>query len=138
VYRLEKAIQRLDGVDKVKVLMDPIRVDVEPRSGAWVEAERLRSAVKKAGFKPGTLRYVISGTLVEWRGQPALRLQESERVIVLQGQTEASQAFERARQALAEAGDRTAEVEGQFVDRAIAGDRKSPAALRVQRLVLGG
>jgi hypothetical protein len=113
--------------------MDPTGVEVTPKAGRWVEAARLRSAVKNAGFKPGVIRYTVTGTLMEWQGQPALRVTGSERVVVLQ-QAEAPEAFERARQALPQAEGKTAEVEGQFVDRAVAADKKSPAALRVQRM----
>jgi hypothetical protein len=114
--------------------MEPMRAEVTPRAGVWVEADRLRGAVKKAGFKPGDVRYTVSGLLTEWKGQPALRLEGSDRVVVLQAPAGASDAYERARQAIGGTEGRKVEVEGQFVDRAVASDKGSPGALRIQRL----
>ena len=37
-----------------------------------MEADRLRGAVKDAGFKPGDVRYTLIGKLMEWQGQPAV------------------------------------------------------------------
>ncbi len=132
--RLAQAIQRLDGVDKVHVRMSPTRAEVTTRAGSWVDAERLRGAIRSAGFKPGEVRYTIAGTLTQWQNQPALRLSGSERVVVLQAEPKAPAAFEQARQALPAAGNQTVEIEGQFVDSAAPGDRSAPAALRVRHM----
>jgi copper chaperone CopZ len=135
-YRLEKAIQRLEGVEKVRAEIEPPRAEVTPRAGAWVEAGRLRSAVKSAGFKPGGVRYTVEGSLVEWQGQPALRLPRSERVLVLQADPKAPELYERLRRMLP-ATDKMVAVEGEFVDHAVADDKTSPAALRLCRLETG-
>ena len=66
--------------------MGPVRAEVTPKADAWVEAARLRRAIQSAGFKPGDLRYTVTGTLTQWRGQPALRFGSSERLLVLQAQ----------------------------------------------------
>ena len=121
--------------------MGPVRAEVTPKADAWVEAARLRSAIQSAGFKPGDLRYTVTGTLTQWRGQPALRFGSSERLLVLQAQPAAPAAYERAQRALSEAGrvpacGRAVEVEGEFVDRAVPADGTSPASLRLERLEL--
>jgi hypothetical protein len=133
---LEKAIQRLEGVDKVRVRMDPVRVDVTPRAGEWVQAARLRSAVKAAGFKSGEIRLTIRGLLTEWHGAPAVRLANSERIVVLQALPEAPEAYERARRELPTAAGKTVEVEGQHMDST--GDKTAPTALRLRRLEMSG
>ena len=56
---------------------------------------------------------------------------------MLQSEAKAPEAYERARQALMEAGSQTAEVEGQFVDRAVSEEKTAPAALRVRRVTIG-
>lgn len=107
-----------------------------PRSGAWVDADRLRSAVKNAGFKPGEIRLTVTGTLTEWKTQPALRLslKGQERLVVLLAEPRSSEAFERLEQPGSSAASPAIEVEGRFVDRADPGDRTAPAALRVERV----
>jgi hypothetical protein len=137
-YRLEKAIQRLEGVDKVRAEIVPPRAEVTPRAGAWVEADRLRGAVKGAGFKPGEVRYTVTGTLTPWQNQPALRLSGSERLLVLQADPGAPEPYEHARRLLPDAAGKTIEIEGQLVEHAVPEDRSSPAALRLSRLELGG
>jgi hypothetical protein len=113
--------------------MAPVRAEVTPKADAWIDAARLRGAIKGAGFKPGDLRYTVTGTLTPWRGQPALRC-GSDRLLVLQSQPAAPAAYERARQALSETGTKAVEVEGEFVDRAVPEDGSSPASLRLARL----
>jgi copper chaperone CopZ len=137
-YRLEKAIQRLEGVEKVRARIEPPRAEVTPRAGAWVEADRLRSAVKNAGFKAGDVRYTVTGKLAQWQGQPALCLSGSDRVLVLQPEPGAPEPYERVRRALPEAEGKRVEVEGQFVEHAVAVDKASPGGLRVLRLEIGG
>jgi hypothetical protein len=139
VYRLEKAIQRLEGVDKVRVHMDPTRAEITPRAGAWIEAERLRGAIKKAGFKAGDIALTLTGALTEWQGQPALRipLNGGERLVVLQADARTPEPFEQVRQALPQAGSKPVQLEGQLVDRAVAADKTSPPALRVTRVESG-
>lgn len=105
-----------------------------PRAGGWVEAERLRRAVKDAGFKPGEVQYAVTGTLIERGGQPALRLEGSDRILILQPEPGKSEPYERAQRAAPETPSKTADVEGPLVERSIAADRTTPAALRVQRL----
>jgi hypothetical protein len=136
VYRLEKAIQRLEGVDKVRVHMEPTRAEITPRAGVWIEADRLRGTIKKAGFKAGDILLTLTGTLTEWQDQPALRvtLNGSERLVVLQADARTPEPFEQARQALPQAGSTTVQVEGQLVDRAAGGDKGAPPALRVTRV----
>jgi hypothetical protein len=99
------------------VQLEPTLATVTPRAGVWVEAARLRSAVKNAGYKPGDVRYTVAGTLTQWQGRPALKLKGSERILLLQPQPGAPEAYERARKTLAEAGNRPAEVEGLFLER---------------------
>jgi copper chaperone CopZ len=137
-YRLEKAILRLDGVEKVRAEIQPPRAEVTPRAGAWVEADRLQGAVKSAGFKAGDVRYTAAGTLTEWRGQPALRLPGSDHLVVLQADPKAPELYERVRQMLPEAAGQTIEVEGPCVGHAVGEDKTSPAALRLSRLETGG
>src|SRR5436305_2618258 len=64
VNRVEKAIERVAGVEKVHVQMDPVAAQVTPRGGLWLDPERLRTAIKNAGFKPGDVHCTISGPLV--------------------------------------------------------------------------
>ena len=45
-HRLEKAIQRVESVEKVKVEMEPVRAEVTPRGGAWIDPDRLYTAIK--------------------------------------------------------------------------------------------
>jgi copper chaperone CopZ len=137
-YRLEKAIQRLDGVQKVRAQVQPPRAEVTPRSGVWVEAERLRSAVKSAGFKSGDVWYTVTGTLIQWQNQPALRLSGTERVFLLQPDPKAPKPYERIKQALPDAEGKVAEVEGRFVEHAVAEDRQSPATPQILRLEIRG
>jgi copper chaperone CopZ len=136
-YRLEKAIQRLEGVEKVRVHLEPTRAEVTPRAGAWVEASRLRSAVKNAGFKPGEIYLTVTGTLTEWKDQPALRLSLNgrERLVVLQVEPKSPEAFERLRPSGGADASPAFEVEGRLVDVAESDDRTAPTALRVQRVV---
>ena len=61
--------------------MGPVRAEVTPKADAWVEGARLRRAIQSAGFKPGDLRYTVTGTLTQWRGQPALRFGSSDRLL---------------------------------------------------------
>jgi copper chaperone CopZ len=133
-YRLEKAIQRVEGVEKVRVEMEPVRAEVTPRGGGWIEAEQLRDAIKNAGFRPGDIRYTVSGPLTEWRGQPALRVAGSDRLVVLQPAPQSPEAFAAARRALARAGSPTVEVEGEFAGRAVPNDPAAPVVLRVRHL----
>jgi copper chaperone CopZ len=133
-YRLEKAIQRLEGVEKVRVRISPALAEVTPKAGRWIEGDRLRRAVQDAGFKPGEVRYTVTGALVEWQGQPAVRLSGGEQVIVLKAEPGASGAFERARKSISEAGGRTVEIEGPWVEEVGKRDRTVPEALRVHRL----
>jgi hypothetical protein len=58
--------------------------------------------------------------------------------LVLQAEPGAPEPYERARRALPAAEGKVAEIEGQFVEHAIAEDKASPAALRVLRLEIGG
>jgi copper chaperone CopZ len=134
-YRLEKAIQRLEGVEKVHVRMSPTLAEVTPKAGGWIGGEQLSRAVKDAGFKPGEVRYTITGAIVEWRGQPAVRLSGSQRMVVLQPEPGASEAFDRARRSLSEESGKTVEIEGQWLDAEGKRDRTAPEAIRVQRLL---
>jgi copper chaperone CopZ len=137
-YRLEKAIQRLGGIEKVHALVDPARAEVTPRAGAWVEAERLRGAVKEAGFKPGDVRYTLAGTLTTWQGQPAVRVTGCDRLLVLQPLPGTPAAFEQAQRALPLSEGKTIVVEGQLADSAGSHDKAAPAALRVTRVEMAG
>jgi Cu+-exporting ATPase len=134
VHRVEKAIQRVEGVAKVKVRMEPVRAEVTPRAGAWVEPERLRDAIKNAGFKPGDIRCTVSGPLIAWRGQPALRVAGSDRLVVLQPAPQSPEAFAQAQWALASAGSPTVEVEGEYAGRAVPNDPAAPLALRASHV----
>jgi copper chaperone CopZ len=133
-HRVEKAIQRVAGVQKVQVHMQPVYAEVTPRAGAWLEPDRLRDAIKNAGFKPGEVRCTVTGQLTEWHGQPALSLAGSERPLVLQAASDAPQAMEQARRLLGEGKKAEVEVEGQLAGRAVAGDRASPLVLRASRM----
>jgi hypothetical protein len=117
--------------------MEPTRVEVTPRAGAWIEAERLRSAIKKAGFKATDIRLTLTGTLTEWQSQPALRLPEGERIVLLQPEPGAPEPLERARQALPTAADAKVTAEGQLVDRAKGAEKSTPVALRLRKLEIG-
>jgi hypothetical protein len=112
--------------------MSPVRANVTPRSGEWIEAARLRAAIKSAGFKPGEIAYTVTGRLADWHGQPALAIAGSDRLVLLQPEPKAPQAYEQVRQAAAEAGQGTLEVEGALVDRAPGADATAPSALRVR------
>ena len=112
--------------------MEPVRAEVTPRAGAWVEADRLRAAVKQAGFKPEEIRYTITGRLQEWQGQPAVSFSGSDRLVLLQAEPKAAQPFDQARQCLQSGSEKTAEVEGRWVDGKK--DPAAPAALRLLRL----
>jgi hypothetical protein len=116
--------------------MQPTRAEVTPRAGAWIDADRLRGTIKNAGFKAGDIRLTLAGTLTEWHGQPALRvpIHGSERLIVLQPDRAAPDAFARAQQLLPTSDSKSLEVEGEYIDRAVAGDKTAPPALRVRRL----
>src|SRR3954453_21735056 len=100
--------------------MDPTRAEITPRAGVWIEADRLRSTIKKAGFKAGDILLTLTGTPMEWQGQPALRvpLNGSERLVVLQADAKTPEPFEQARLALPQAGSKSVQVEGQLIDRA--------------------
>ena len=107
-----------------------------PRAGAWINLDRLRGAIKNAGFKPGDIRLTLAGTLTEWQSQPALRvpINGGERLIVLQPDRAAPDAFARAQQWLPTPSGKSVEVEGEYVDRAVADDKTAPPALRLHRL----
>src|SRR5947209_5674024 len=134
MHRLEKAIQRLDGVAKVTVRLQPARAEVTPRGGLWLDADRLRGAVRSAGFKPGEISYTAAGWLTEWHGEPALRLSGSARVIVLEPGPREPAARVQMRHALLEARGQEVEVEGQLVDPAGPSDRTEPETLRIARI----
>lgn len=106
----------------------------------WVDTDRLRGAVKNAGFKPGEIRLTVTGTLTEWKSQPALRLplKGRERVVVLMPEPKAPEAFAQLSSSVPAGDSQAIEVEGRLVDRADPGDRSAPAALRVQRLKIKG
>jgi hypothetical protein len=118
------------------VRLAPPHAEITPRAGKWLEADRLRSAVKNAGFKPGEIRYTITGKLTEWQGHPAFRLPDGERVVALQPYLGAPEVYARVRQALPEAEGKPAEIEGQLV--APAEDKSKPAALYLLRLEISG
>ena len=61
----------------------------------------------------------------------------SDRLLVLQPLPGTPAPFEQARGALPASAGKTVVVEGQFVDRVVAHDKMSPAALRVTRLEIG-
>jgi hypothetical protein len=103
-----------------------------------VEADRLRGAVKDAGFKPGDVRYTLVGKLTEWQGQPAVQVTGSDRVLVLQPLPGTPAPFEQARAALPAAAGKMVLVEGQLVDRVAGKEQTRPAALRVARLEMSG
>jgi hypothetical protein len=117
--------------------MEPTRVEVTPRAGAWVEPARLRSAVRNAGFKPGAVRCRVSGTLMERQGRLAVRLSGSERVLTLEAEPAAREAYDQAQQVLTSATEKTVEVEGQLMEPAKA-EQKTAATLRVSRLEMSG
>jgi hypothetical protein len=119
------------------VRLAPSHAEITPRAGKWLEADRLRSAVKGAGFKPGEIRYTIAGTLVERQGQPSLRLPDSERIVTLQPDPGAPDAYARARQALPEAEGRPVEIEGRLPDRTPAKEKAALDTLCVLRMELG-
>jgi copper chaperone CopZ len=137
-HRLEKAIQRVDGVSKVTVAMEPVRAEVTPRGGTWIDPERLRGAIKNAGFRPGDVRCTISGPLTTWHGQPAIRLAGSDRVIVLEAAPEHPDLLAKLQQQCAGGSGPTLRVEGQFAGRVDAQDAAAPAvavaALRAERV----
>jgi hypothetical protein len=114
--------------------MQPTRAEVTTRAGGWVEADRLRGAIKSAGFKPGEIRYTVSGTLTEWHSQPALRLSGSEQLLVLQPEPKAADAYEQVQQVSARADTQAMQVEGLLIDHAVPGDKTAPPALRVTRI----
>jgi hypothetical protein len=118
--------------------MEPVRAEVTPRTGAWIAPERLQRAIKSAGFRPGDILYTVTGVLTNWQGQPALRLSGSERVVLLQREPKAPEAYERAWGTRPEAGDMTVEVEGQLVDRPVSAGRSVSATLRIRRLEIHG
>jgi hypothetical protein len=133
-YRLEKAIQRLSGVEKVHAEVAPARAVVTPRAAAWVEADRLRKAVREAGFKPGDLRFTVAGKLTTWQSQPAVRVTGCDRLLVLQPMPGSPDSFEQVQHALPASECTAVIVEGQFVDRAVEQDKMAPPALRVTRV----
>jgi copper chaperone CopZ len=135
-HRVEKAIQRLDGVADVKVRMEPVRAEITPRAGAWIEADRLRAAIRNAGFRPGDIVYTVTGRLAEWHGQPAISVAGSDRLVVLEAEPKAPEAFQQVRQARAELGERMVEVEGLLVMPASGGDPNTPGTLRVRRFAV--
>lgn len=116
----------------------PSHAEITPRAGKWLEADRLRSAVKNAGFKPGEIRYTIAGTLTGSQGPPALRLPDGERVVALQPDPGAPEAYERARRALPAAEGKPVEVEGRLLDRTRGKEKAAPDALCLLRLEIGG
>jgi hypothetical protein len=130
-HRLEKAMQRLECADQIKIKMEPNRAELTPRGGKWVAADRLRAAVKTAGFKPGAIRYTIDGKLTQWQGQTALQLQGSEQLVVLQPRGEAPQAFDRIRDALGRGDAASVEIEGLLTEEKSKG--KTPPVLQVVR-----
>jgi hypothetical protein len=113
---------------------------VTPRTGVWVDVDRLRAAVKNAGFKPGEIRLTVTGTLTEWKSQPALRLSLNgrERLVVLQAEPKTPEPFERLKQTPLTGSGPALEVEGRLVDRAEPDNKTAPAALRVSRLEVKG
>jgi hypothetical protein len=115
--------------------MEPVRAEVTPKAGVWVEAERLREAVRKAGFKPGAIQYIVRGQLTEWQGQPAVTLSGTNRVLLLQAEPKTPAAFQQARQLLLDSPSGTATVEGQWPDKEPrGGPAGTPGTLRVSRV----
>jgi len=57
---------------------------------------------------------------------------------VLQADPMAPELYDRLRRMLPVTSDKTVEIEGEFVEHAIARDKGSPAALRLSRLETGG
>jgi hypothetical protein len=119
------------------VELEPTRVEVTPRAGAWIEADRLQGAIKKAGFKPGEIRLTVVGTLTEWQSQPALRLPKGERIVLLQPDPGTPEPMERARQALPTAADAKVTIEGQLVERTKGSAKSAPVGLRVRKVEIG-
>jgi hypothetical protein len=116
--------------------MEPVRAEVTPKAGAWVEAAQLREAVKKAGFKPGAVQYIVRGQLTEWQGQPAVSV-GSDRLLVLQAEPQSPAAFEKARQLLQDSVGKTATVEGQWPEKEARGVASGPpGTLRLRRVEL--
>ena len=105
-----------------------------PKGGAWLEIDKLRRAVKDAGFKPGDVRCTLSGVLVESQDRPAIRLEGSDRTVALQPEPGKPKPFERAQQAIREAPGTTAEIEGLLTTPAAAPGKAPPLTLNVFRL----
>jgi hypothetical protein len=114
--------------------MDPVRLEVTPRDGTWVEVSALRQAVKKAGFKPEEIRYTLTGRLTEWRGRPALAVTGSDRLVVLEPEPAPSPAEPPRPKQIAVGAGKRVEIEARWTDRTAATDPGAPAVLSVRRL----
>jgi copper chaperone CopZ len=132
-HRLEKAVQRVESVEKVKVEMEPVRAEVRPRGGAWIDPDRLRSAIKNAGFQPGDVRYTIRGVLAAWHGQPAVQLTGTDQMVVLLASPDHPELLTTLPPTPASGAAPSVEVEGLFTGRA-AKEPAAPVALRVERV----
>jgi hypothetical protein len=119
----------------VRAEVDPPRAVVTPRASAWVEADRLRKAVKEAGFKPGELRLTVAGILTTWQRQPAVQVTGCDRLLVLQPMPGSPGVFAQVQGTLPASEGKAIIVEGEFVDRAVEQDKTAPAALRITRVV---
>jgi hypothetical protein len=116
--------------------MTPVHAEITPRAGGWLEADRLRDAVKRAGFKPGEIRYTVVGRLTRSQDQPALSLPGSDRPILLLVDPKSPDAYQQARQSLGDTAGKNLEVEGLWVDRASPSELGSPPGLRLRALSL--
>jgi len=66
------AIQKVDGVDSVKVSLNQGRADVRFKPGNRVTVERILEVIRDNGFTPRGSEVRIAGKVIERGGRPAL------------------------------------------------------------------
>lgn len=79
------AIQKVEGIEDVKVSLNEGNADIKLKPGNKVALEQVREIVRKNGFTPKEASAKIAGTIIERGGKPALQVSGLDSVMLLSG-----------------------------------------------------
>lgn len=79
------AIQKIDGVESVKVSLNDGQADIKLRDRNEVAVEQVREVIRKNGFTPKESMVRVRGKVIERNGKPALDVGAPNGVLLLTG-----------------------------------------------------
>ena len=77
------AVQKLSGVEAVKVSLERASTEIQLRPGNSITLEQLRRIIKNNGFTPKDTTVTVVGRLIERGGQPALDITGTNTVMLI-------------------------------------------------------